>query len=190
MNQHSSYQITDICHYLMEQQVKAGDICIDATAGNGNDTEYLCQLAGQEGKVYAFDIQEEALRHTKERLDKKGWQAELILDSHDRMADYVKECGKISCIVFNFGYLPGGSHDLATRPESSVRAIEEGLKLLKKDGALCLCIYSGKDSGFAEREAILSRLKNLDSKRYLVVTMEYYNRPNHPPLPVLVKKLY
>ena len=105
------------------------------------------------------------------------------------MEDYVQEKGEVSCIVFNFGYLPGGDHELATKPETSVVAMQSALELLKTGGALCLCIYSGGDSGYDERDAILTFLKELDSKKYLVITMEYYNRPNDPPMPVLVKKL-
>lgn len=189
MNPDSPYQITNWCHRLMEMYVVSGDICIDATAGNGNDTEYLCQLVGNSGKVYAFDIQRAALKHTKERLSRQGLKAELILDGHENMGKYILEKDEVSCIVFNFGYLPGGDHSLATRPETSIRAIEVGLHLLKKGGAICLCIYSGGDSGFEERDAILSFLKKLDSKKYLVITMEYWNRPNNPPMPVLVTKL-
>ena len=54
---------------------------------------------------------------------------------------------------------------------------------------MSLCIYSGGDSGFEERDAILDYLKTLDSKHYLVILSEYYNRPNHPPIPVLIVKL-
>ncbi len=184
-----SYQITEWCHHFMELQVQKGDICVDATAGNGNDTEYLCKLVGEKGKVYAFDIQEQALSNTKERLERQGLTAELILDGHEKMADYVGEKENVSCIVFNFGYLPGGNHELATKAKTSIQAIQEGLELLKKGGSMCLCIYSGGDSGFEERDAILDYLKQLDSKKYLVMTMEYYNRPNNPPMPVLIKKL-
>ena len=35
----------------------------------------------------------------------------------------------------------------------------------------------------------LDYLKTLDSKHYLVILSEYYNRPNHPPIPVLIVKL-
>ena len=54
---------------------------------------------------------------------------------------------------------------------------------------MTLCIYSGGESGFAERDALLSYLKTLDVKKYLVILSCYYNRPNHPPIPVLIKKL-
>ena len=51
-----------------------------------------------------------------------------------------------------------------------------------------LCIYSGGDSGFEERDQILDWLKNLDPHQYLVIKSEYYNRPNNPPIPVLIIK--
>ena len=95
----------------------------------------------------------------------------------------------VSCIMFNLGYLPTGDHTLATRAESSIKAMETGLRLLKKNGVLSICIYSGGDSGFEERDAVLDWLKTLDSRRYLVLLTQYYNRPNNPPLPVLVVKL-
>ena len=184
------YQITEWCHHFMENHVKEGDLCIDATAGNGNDTLFLCGLVGSDGKVIAFDIQEEAVHNTKQRLKEHGFleRAEVLLESHENMSKYANEAS-VSCIVFNFGYLPGGDHALATKKESSIKAIYEGLHLLKKGGMMSLCIYSGGDSGFEEPDAILSELKHFDGQRYLVIVSEYYNRPNHPPIPVLIIKL-
>lgn len=185
-----NYQITEWCHHFIRYHVQEGDICIDATAGNGNDTQLLCELVGDAGKVYAFDIQAQAVANTKERLEIAGLseRAEVLQDSHTNMGNYANE-GSVSCIVFNFGYLPGGDHNLATRKETSIEAIHEGLRLLKKNGMMSLCIYSGGDSGFEERDAILEELKQLDGKKYLVIKSEYYNRPNNPPMPVMIVKL-
>ena len=97
--------------------------------------------------------------------------------------------GKVSCIVFNFGYLPGGDHKIATKAESSVEAIRQGLTLLEKNGMMSLCIYSGGDSGFEERDRILAYLKGLDSRKYLVIMSSYYNRPNNPPIPAMIIRL-
>ena len=54
---------------------------------------------------------------------------------------------------------------------------------------MTVCIYSGGDSGFDEKEAVLSYVRNLDSKKYLVIMTVYVNRPNNPPIPVLIIKL-
>lgn len=185
-----NYQITEWCHHFIREHVKVGDICIDATAGNGNDTKLLCELVGDSGKVFAFDIQESAIANTKERLGQANLlqRAEVLLDSHVNMKNYVP-AASVSCIVFNFGYLPGGNHKLATKAETSIQAICQGLDLLKKGGMMSLCIYSGGDSGFEERDGILEELKKLDGKRYLVIITAYFNRPSNPPIPVLIIKL-
>ena len=184
-----NYQITQWCAAFIRQQVQEGDFCIDATMGNGNDTLLLSQLCGESGKVLAFDIQEQALTATQKRLN-AGHVPEnyrLLLESHANMAEYATP-DSVSCIVFNFGYLPGGDHSLATRGETSIQALTQALTLLKKGGMISLCIYSGGDSGFEERDQILNWLKNLDPHQYLVIKSEYYNRPNNPPMPVLIIK--
>lgn len=185
-----TYQITEWCHHFIREHVQQGDICIDATAGNGNDTLVLCEEVGSTGKVFAFDIQEMAVAHTKKRLYEHQMEerADVLLESHTNMNRYAKK-ETVSCIVFNFGYLPGADHNLATRKETSIEAIAQGLGLLKKGGLMSLCIYSGGDSGFAERDAILEYLKDLDTKQYLVILSSYYNRPNNPPIPVMIRKL-
>ena len=185
-----NYQITDWCARFIQEQVREGDFCIDATMGNGNDTLLLSSLCGETGKVLAFDIQESALENTRKRLEIENAPQNytLLLDSHANIVSYARP-DSVSCIVFNFGYLPGGDHALSTKSETSIAALEQGLTLLKKGGMMSLCIYSGGDSGFEERNCILAWLKGLDSRKYLVIKSDYYNRPNNPPIPVLVVKL-
>ena len=50
-------QVTEWIQHFIRQQVREGDLCIDATMGNGNDTLLLARLAGASGQVLAFDIQ-------------------------------------------------------------------------------------------------------------------------------------
>ncbi len=128
-----NYQITQWCNHFMKEQIKPGDLCIDATAGNGHDTLLLCRLVGDTGRVLAFDIQPEALERTRSRLTEHGvsGRAELILDSHSNLSRYAAE-GSVSCIVFNLGYLPSGNHAIATRAETTIAALDEGLRILKK----------------------------------------------------------
>ena len=182
--------MTDWIHRVLDKYIKEGDCCIDATMGNGNDTALLSRLAGEKGRVLAFDIQKQALEHTEERLKKDNCPENyrLILDSHENMAAYV-EMETVSCITFNLGYLPGGDHSVATRADSSKRAVESGLTLLKKGGLMTLCIYSGGDTGYQERDEMLAFIRQLDPHKYLVILSEYANRPNNPPIPVLIIKL-
>ena len=91
-------------------------------------------------------------------------------------------------ICFNFGYLPGGDHSIATSAGTSLTAIQRGLDILKSGGMMSLCIYSGGDTGFEEKDSILSFMKELPARDYTVIVNEYYNRRNNPPVPVFIFK--
>lgn len=60
---------------MIKEHIKEGDCCVDATAGNGNDTEFLCRLTGADGKVYAFDIQKAAVEHPKSVWKRRDLQS-------------------------------------------------------------------------------------------------------------------
>lgn len=77
-----------VVHDVLRRQVREGDFCIDATAGKGRDTALLCRLTGENGRVLAFDVQEDAVRQTRELLAKEHLSAEVYLDSHANMAHY------------------------------------------------------------------------------------------------------
>ena len=184
-----SYQITEYSHEMFRLLAKEGGTYIDATMGNGYDTLFLCRIAGDTGTVLAFDIQQQALEATKTRLKECHMEekAQLILNSHVHMDRYAEK-DSIDGIYFNFGYLPGGDHALATKAETSAEAVYKGLELLKKGGVMALCIYSGKDTGFEEKDRILGLLKELDEKKYLVIVSSYYNRKKNPPVPAWIVK--
>ena len=97
---------TELVHSILNGRIGAGAFCIDATAGRGRDTAYLCELVGPCGRVIAFDIQQEAVDSTNALLAARGLRAEVHLDSHSNMANYA-EPETVDCIVFNLGWLPG-----------------------------------------------------------------------------------
>ena len=74
-------QITGWCARFIREQVQPGDICIDATMGNGNDTLLLSSLCGKDGHVFAFDIQKAALINTRKRLMEADAPPELYPSS-------------------------------------------------------------------------------------------------------------
>ena len=182
-------QITEWTHNMVTSLMSHPALCIDATAGTGRDTEFLCDLCGEKGKVIGMDILPEAIEMTRERLMSRDIlnRAALVLDSHENMDRYAKE-ETVDLIMFNLGYLPGGDHTLSTKAETTIKAIEKGLRLLKRDGIMSLMIYSGGDSGFEEKEQVLAYVKALSAKDYTVIVEAFYNKPNHPPIPVLILK--
>lgn len=189
MDRRPSFSALDIIRKVIREHVKEGDLCIDATAGRGNDTAFLCELVGESGHVLAFDIQEDAVNSTRELLEKKGFSSrgEVFLESHSEMARFAKP-GTVSCITFNFGWLPKGDHNIFTKKETSIPAIEAGLELLREDGIMTLILYYGKETGFEEHDALLEFLPTIDSSRYTVVEMPFVNRGNCPPIPILILK--
>lgn len=54
--------VVEWTHQFLKNYVSPGDICIDATAGRGMDTLFLCKLVGENGKVFSFDIQAQAIK--------------------------------------------------------------------------------------------------------------------------------
>lgn len=184
-----SVNALSLAHSFIAENVKPGDLCIDATAGRGGDTVFLCGLTGSTGRVIAFDIQPDAVESTRERVRESGFEgvAEVILDSHSHMDQYAQP-ETVSCITFNFGWLPGGDHNIFTHPETSIEAIEKGLALLKPDGVMSLCIYYGRENGTAERDALLEYLAGLDSRKCSVLVSSFVNRPSCPPIAAFIMK--
>ena len=174
-----------LVHAFLRAHVQPGALCIDATAGRGRDTALLCRLAGPEGRVIAFDIQQAALDQTAALLETEGLQAELRLESHVNMADHAA-AGSVDCIVFNFGRLPGGDPTIMTCADSSVVAVETALGLLKPGGVMALAIYYGGLNGYEERDALLEYLRDVDNAQYSVLCCDWRNRPNDPPIAVLI----
>lgn len=177
----------DISKNIISRVVKDGDICIDATAGRGFDTVFLCELVGEEGKVIAFDIQEDAIKSTSELLDENGLseRAELIWGSHTDIDKYA-EPESVSCITFNFGWLPGGDHNVHTVKNSSLEAVKKSLSLIKEGGLISMIIYYGRENGFDERDALLEYVKSIESTEFTVITADFSNRLNCYPIPVFI----
>lgn len=166
-----------------------GGFCIDATMGKGHDTLFLAELVGAEGRVLSMDVQPAALEATRALLQKHQMdqRVQLLLDGHEHMGAYAAP-ETVDAVMFNLGYLPGGDHTIATKAETTIAALEQSLQLLKPLGMISLAIYHGGDTGFAERDAVLEWLKQLDHKRYTVLVTDFYNRPNYPPLAVQIIK--
>lgn len=157
-----------LVHEFLRRSVRPGAFCIDATAGRGRDTALLCRLAGGSGRVLAFDIQQDAVDQTRALLEQEGLQAEVHLDSHANMERYA-EPESVDCVVFNFGRLPGGDPNIVTLAESSLQAIDAGLRLLKPHGVMAIALYYGKENGYEERDAVLAHLKTIDPRTYSVL---------------------
>ena len=138
-------------HFILTHLGK-GDVAVDFTMGNGHDTEFLSKTVGTDGRVYAFDVQRQALESTAKNLSAAGCPENytLILDSHHNVKNYVKE--PIKAGMFNLGYLPGSDKTVTTMRETTLPAIEAAISLMDKDAIILIVastIYHARGSIFS-----------------------------------------
>lgn len=172
-------KIYEYAHQWIENYVTKEATIIDFTMGNGNDTLCLSKMVPN-GKVYAFDIQEEALINTKTRLDKEGiGNYELILDSHENAYQYVTD---FQAGIFNLGYLPTGDKTITTKKETTKKAVMRALDLLAVHGMLVIVVYPGHVEGKKESDMLLTFVKTLDSHDYAVARFSIENMKQAPYL--------
>ena len=173
---------------LIEPALSDGARVVDATMGNGRDTRWLCGRVGKTGRVYAFDVQPEAVERTRALLEAEGLadRATLMCVGHQHMAEHVPE--PVDAVLFNLGWLPGAQHGVTTRVETTLRAVEAALTILKPAGLMTVCVYPGHDEGARELEALNAWASGLDPKRFDVMTRYYMNQPNDPPRLIAVRK--
>ncbi|MFR8260930.1 class I SAM-dependent methyltransferase [Frisingicoccus sp.] len=181
-------QMVDRVHQILSAKLKPGDRAADATMGNGWDTLKLCELVGESGKVYGFDIQEKAVLTTKERLAKAGFmeRAELFCCSHSEAGERIHE--NIQAFTMNLGYLPGGDKQIVTRSESTVAALKVLTQLLSSGGLGLVLIYYGHPGGKEEKEAVETFMQEMPSGWGEILRTEIVNRKNCPPILYIMEK--
>lgn len=188
MSQTLLHRVLPFSKRLIEKTVLPGETVIDATAGNGNDTFFLAEHVGDDGHVYAFDIQQQALDTTAARLDTLNDRVTLVLDSHANVDKYVQ--GPVSGAMFNLGYLPHGADlSVVTKPDTTIKAIHKLLGLLKKDGIITISVYDGHEGGVEERDALLAYVKKLHQAEVHVARYELLNQRKNPPFLLALEKM-
>lgn len=158
-----------------------GEVAVDFTMGNGNDTLFLSRTVGESGRVYAFDIQQSALDSTRERLVSECAPENytLICSSHHLVKEYVKE--PIKAGMFNLGYLPGsGKKAVTTMRETTMPAVEAAIDLLLPDGVLIVAIYPGHAEGAAEGDMLREYFSSLSKYRICCSEFRIINSPTSP----------
>ena len=165
--------------FILPHIVSGGTVA-DFTMGNGNDTLWLSQQVGKDGRVYAFDIQPEAVARTAERMKAEApfENYTLICDSHHRAADYIKT--PICAGIFNLGFLPAGDKAVTTLRETTLPAVEAALLLLAPKGGLLVAVYPGHEEGRLEGELLNKLFSALPQKQYSVACLRIVNAPDCP----------
>ena len=174
-------ELTELHKYFILRHLTEGDVAVDFTMGNGNDTLFLSRAVGESGRVYAFDIQEEALTSTRAHLEANGAPENytLICASHHRVKEFVTE--PIKAGMFNLGYLPrSGRKTVTTMRETTLPAVTAALELLAPDGVLIVAIYPGHEEGALEGEMLREYFSGLSKYRICPSEFKILNSPTSP----------
>jgi hypothetical protein len=198
--------LLELAHASVQRAVTPGSLAVDATAGNGNDTLFLAGLVGPAGLVLAFDIQPEALERTRTALEKAQLtsRVRLFLTGHENIAAclqgaavplptgrlaasltagsppdpdlYLSASPRVSAAMFNLGFLPGSDKEIATRPSTTLAALNGLLPAMLPGSALSIHCYSGHDGGREESAAVLHWAAHLPEKLWRVYRYETLNK--------------
>lgn len=188
------WSAVEYAHALLRERLRPGDWAVDATAGNGHDTLLLVQLTRPAGRVFAFDVQPQAIAVTRRRLEshgKPGQGYQLILASHADMAAHLPEVPEhlYSAVIFNLGYLPGGDKSLITRPETTLPAVHGALALLRPGGLLLLVLYPGHEGGAEEAQALRDWALDLPAGQWQVTEYRTLNTGKPAPCVIAAEKV-
>ena len=189
----------EMAHWMLKDIIKTNDVVVDATMGNGYDTQFLAELGAN---VYAFDVQEEALNATEKRLDDAGIKNQifeknlsnlltepsvnLVLYDHEKLSEYVKE--RIKAAIFNLGYLPKTDKSEVTKADTTLTALDALTNQLVVGGRIAIMIYYGHEGGMEEKNAVIKWTSSLPQKDWEVTSYAPLNQIHTPPILVLIEK--
>lgn len=177
-----------IVHGILREHVKQGDIVIDATVGNGHDTELLAALVGEHGYVYGFDVQQQAIDAAESRLNSSSATIRLFLAGHETITDMVdpQHKGLIKAVTFNLGYLPGGDKAVTTTAETTLAGIKQALDVLRIDGIITIVCYHHPE-GERELAVVRDLLTDLPQTKYTSLETNFINQRGNPAVVFVVQ---
>ncbi len=173
-------------HLILAGALAPGDVAVDATVGNGHDMAFLADCVGPNGRVFGFDVQEEALARAAERMEDSLHvdRVTLIHGGHERMDRDIPSSlhGEIGAVAFNLGYLPGSDHTITTQPDTTLQALEHACNLLRDGGVITAVLYTGHEGGRAETEAVRDWANALPAETYRATATRPLNQDDPPHL--------
>ena len=172
----------------MEKMLREGSVAVDATMGNGHDTEAMAALVGKSGHVFAFDIQQAALQAASARLAQAGLsdRVTLMQASHTEMKAFVPD--EPDLIVFNLGWLPGGDKSVTTLLSSTKEAVRQALDMIRPGGMVLICCYPGHAEGKRELSYLETMLASLPPQRFNCLEHVFLNAGAEAPRCFAIQK--
>lgn len=185
--------LVNSAHAQIKARLRPGDIAIDATVGNGHDTLFLAEHVAPSGHVYGFDLQNAAIASTQEKFRQTALSEYLTLihASHAEMKSKIPKHHhrKISAIMFNLGYLPGGDKSIITLSESTLTALTSASQILANNGIITLLAYPGHPGGDRETHQVKNWCEQLDSEQFAVSIVYGTEHKDTAPRLFVIRKL-
>ncbi|QJC51294.1 SAM-dependent methyltransferase [Paenibacillus albicereus] len=180
--------VIGMAHGWVRQRVQPGDAVVDATLGGGVDARFLAELVGPRGALIGFDVQEEALRRTRDRLEplraagRLPARTSLLLRSHSELEAAVPAelRGRIAAVLFNLGYLPGSDTSLITMPQTTLPALQAALRVLRPGGILACVLYPGHPGGAEEADEVMGWASGLPAEAAQAAVYRMVQKPSAP----------
>ncbi|KAH6777150.1 S-adenosyl-L-methionine-dependent methyltransferases superfamily protein [Perilla frutescens var. hirtella] len=187
---------TEVAHAVWKNVVRKGDLVVDATCGNGYDTLAMLRLIADDsrkGRVFAMDLQKDALESTSSLLDRsltadERGLVELYAMCHTKMEDLVPKGAAVRLVAFNLGYLPGGDKKIKTESETTLLALEAAKRMLARGGLISILAYVGHSGGREEFEKVELFAAELAADNWVCCKLQMLNRPSAPVLVLISKK--
>ncbi|XP_050935280.1 uncharacterized protein LOC103496382 isoform X3 [Cucumis melo] len=187
---------TEVAHSYVVWKcvVKKGDTVVDATCGNGFDTLAMVKMVADESgsaRVYAMDVQNEALESTSALLDESLSEKEFLVLCRRNLLNSLPFATAEWRMSFQriplLGYLPGGNKAITTKSETTLQALKAAHKILKPRGLISLVVYVGHPGGLEELETIENFSSDLAVENWICCKLQMLNRPL-APVPVFLFK--
>ncbi len=183
-------------HALLSPRLKAGDIVVDATAGNGHDTLFLMRHVLPGGRVFVFDVQSEALEQTRKKIASHEafisdpGSVTLIYAGHETidMNLPIELRGRIRAFMFNLGYLPSGDKTKFTNTATTLTALRSASEWLTEYGLITVVCYPGHAGGDTEADAVAAWAAQLPSDSFEAQKIAFLNLEGSPPRCVVIRK--
>ncbi|MFV0349319.1 MAG: class I SAM-dependent methyltransferase [Halodesulfovibrio sp.] len=176
-----------------DEGAHGGPVAVDGTVGNGRDTLFLAELAGEQGHVYGFDIQDAALANARERLAAAGVaeRVTLLHAGHEQAARLIPAAahGRVRAAMFNLGYLPGGDKTIVTQPQGTIAALDAVLSMLCVHGIVTVHVYTGHEGGRAEGVAVFDWASALPWEAFRVARYDICNKDRNGEALLVIERL-
>ena len=168
---------------------------VDATVGNGHDTLFLAERAGERGRVWAFDVQEAAIVFARERFrrDAPDLLGRVVFAhaGHETAGEVLppEAAGRVWAAVFNLGFLPGSDKRVKTAAPTTLRALESLAAVLAVGGVLSVHSYRGHDGGGEEDEAVRQWFEDRSWESWRVAEYFFGNKRRNREILYLAERI-